>query len=99
LPSETHASGPNPVDAVPIEQRIASELARVKRMLDQVSAELTDDVDVLMRHDRAMQNFDIAAQTIEELSVVMAAGDREAAVGTVQMHDLRSRLSGRPTLT
>ena len=60
LPSETAAPAPNPVDAEPIEQRIAAELARVKRMLDAVSEELTDDDDVLMRHERAMQNFDIA---------------------------------------
>lgn len=99
LPSETAAPAPNPVDAEPIEQRIAAELARVKRMLDAVSEELTDDVDVLMRHERAMQNFDIAAQTVEELSTVMAAGDPQRAVAGVQMHDLRSRLSGQPTLT
>ena len=99
LPSETAAPAPNPVDAEPIEQRIAAELARVKRMQDAVSEELTDDVDVLMRHERAMQNFDIAAQTVEELSTVMAAGDPQRAVAGVQMHDLRSRLSGQPTLT
>lgn len=98
LPSETAAPAPNPVDAEPIEQRIAAELARVKRMLDAVSEELTDDVDVLMRHERAMQNFDIAAQTVEELSAVMGARDREGAVASVQMHDLRSRLSGQLTL-
>ena len=46
-----------------------------------------------------MQNFDIAAQTVEELSTVMAAGDPQRAVAGVQMHDLRSRLSGQPTLT
>ncbi len=82
----------------PIEQRIAAELARGKQMLDHVSEELTDDIDVLMRHERAMQNFDIAAQTVEELSAVMGARDREGAVASVQMHDLRSRLSGQLTL-
>ena len=68
-------------------------------MLDKVSEELTDDVDVLIRHERAMQSFDIAAAIVEELARVMAASDREGAVASVQMHDLRSRLSGRPTLT
>ena len=99
LPVETEAPAPKPADARPVEQRIAAELARVKRMLDAVSEELTDDIEVLMRHERAMQNFDIAAAIVEELARVMAASDREGAVASVQMHDLRSRLSGRPTLT
>lgn len=99
LPSETPPPPPAPIQAEPIEQRIAAELARVKRMLDAVSDRLTDDVDILVRHERAIQTFDIAAMIVEELAVVMAAADREGAVGAVQMHDLRSRLSGRPTLT
>jgi hypothetical protein len=99
LPAETEAPVPNPADARPLEQSIASELARVKRMLDEVSEELTDDVDVLMRHERAMVKFDIAAAIVEELARVMAARDPLGAVEAVQMHDLRSRLSGRPTLT
>lgn len=88
-----------PAAAPPIDEAVAAELARVKRMLDAVSEELTDDIEVLMRHERAMQNFDIAAQIIAELATVMAADDPKAAVGKVQMHELRSRLSGRLTLT
>ena len=99
LPTETEAPAPNPVDVRPLEQTIAAQLTRVKRMLDEVSEELTDDIDVLMRHERAMQSFDIAAMIVEELATVLAADDREAAVGSVKMHDLRSRLSGRHTLT
>ena len=99
LPAETRASAPNPASAVPVERSVAAELGRVRRMLDAVTEELSDDVDVLMRHERAMQNFDIAAQIIAELAVVLAADDRHAAVAAVQMHDLRSRLSGRLPLT
>jgi hypothetical protein len=97
--AETLAPAAKPAAAPPVEQAVAAELARVKRMLDTVSDELTDDMEVLMRHERAMQNFDIAAQIVAELAAVMAADDREAAVGKVQMHELRSRLSGRLTLT
>ena len=100
LPSEVPpppASGTP--DLPPVERRVADELGRVKRMLDEVSEELTDDVDVLMRHERAMQCFDIAAMIVAELAAVLGADDRERAVGSVQMHDLRSRLSGRLTLT
>lgn len=99
LPTETRAPAPPPASTMPVERSVAAELGRVRRMLDAVTEELSDDVDVLMRHERAMQNFDIAAQIIEELAVVLAADDREAAVGAVHMHDLRSRLSGRLTLT
>lgn len=99
LPAETRASAPKPADVGLIEQNIASELARVKRTLDEVGEELADDIDVLMRHERAMQRFDIAAAIVDELARVMAAPDRESAVASVQMHELRSRLSDRPTLT
>jgi hypothetical protein len=99
LPVETEAPMPNPAEARPLEQSISAELTRVKRVLDKISEELTDDIDVLMRHQRAMQSFDIAAKIVEELAAVLAADDRDAAVGSVEMHDLRSRLSGRPTLT
>src|SRR5690606_15952016 len=99
FPSETQAPAPSPADADPIGQRVAAELTRVKRMLDAVSEELTDDIDVLVRHERAMQTFDIAAQIVEELSVVMSADDPGSAVAGVHMHDLRTRLSGQSTLT
>lgn len=99
LPLETEPPAPPAADADPIEQRIAAELVRVKRMLDEVSEELTDDVDILMRHQRALQNFDIAAMIVESLAAVMAAEDRAGAIAAVQMHDLRGRLSGQPTLT
>lgn len=99
MPAGTLAPAPHRAEVQPVERSIAAELGRVKRMLDKVSDELTDDVDVLVRHERAMQTFDIAVQIVEELAAVLAADDREAAVGSVQMHDLRSRLSGRLTLT
>ena len=96
LPTETQTPAPHPADTKPIEQRVAAELARVKRMLDEVSEELTDDTDVLMRHERAIQSFDIAAMIVAELATVLAAEDREGAVAAVDMHEIRSRLSGRP---
>ena len=99
LPSETCAPAPKPVEADTIAPRIADELARVKRMLDSVGEQLADDVDVLMRHERAMQTFDIAAQIVDELSTVMSADDPVGALAGVQMHELRSRLAGQPTLT
>ena len=97
LPAETQAF--EPAESASLERALAAELARLKQTLDEISEELTDDVDVLMRHERALQSFDIATSIVGELARIVAADDREAAVGAVQMHDLRSRLSGRPTLT
>lgn len=97
LPEHTTAA-PEPASSETVAQRIAAELARVKIALDAVSEALTDDIDILTRHERALQEFDIAAMVIEELGDVLGAADPEAALAQVKMHDLRSRLSGRPTL-
>ena len=91
-------SAPN-VEAGAIDGRIARELAGLKHVLDQVAETLSDDIDVLMRHEQTLQKFDIAMQTIQYLADLMAAPDRAKAVGEVPMHDLRSRLSGHATLT
>ena len=99
LPADIQAPGPRPVHARQIERNIAAELGRVRGMLDKVCEQLSDDVTVLQRHERALQNFDIAGMILEELAIVLKADDRESAVGAVQMHELRSRLSGRLTLT
>lgn len=97
LPEHT-TGAPEPASSETVAQRIAAELARVKIALDAVSEALTDDIDILTRHERALQEFDIAAMVIEELADVLGAADPEAALAQVKMHDLRSRLSGRPTL-
>jgi hypothetical protein len=99
LPVDT-ATQPAPVvEAGALDRRIAGELAELKRVLDQVGETLSDDIDVLMRHEQTLQQFDIAMQTIQYLADLMAAPDRAKAVAEVPMHDLRSRLSGSATLT
>ena len=86
------------VDDHVIDDRIASELAHVKQMLDAVADELTEDIDIITRHERALQNFDIASMIVQHLGEIMAAEDQAAAVARIPMHDLRSRLSAIPTL-
>ncbi len=81
-----------------IDGRIAAELETVKRLLDAVGDEITDDPDVLSRFSGALQNFDIACQIIAHLGAVVAATDRAGAIACLPMHDLRNRLSGRPAL-
>ena len=99
VPAEIPGPGPKPIQARQVERAIAAEIGRVKAILDNVCEQLTDDVDVLHRHERAMQTFDIAGTILDQLVTVLEAGDREGALGSVEMHELRSRLSGRLTLT
>jgi hypothetical protein len=99
LPTACDVSTPPEVDSEPADRRIAAELANVKQMLDAIGEQLMDDVDVLTRHAQALQSFDIATAIIESLAAVMLADERESAIALVPMHDLRSRLSGRLTLT
>jgi hypothetical protein len=87
------AQAPGAVD--PIELRIAAELAHVKRMLDAVTGELMDDIDILTRHAQALQSCDIAAAIVDSLAEVMAAADRDRAIAAVPMHEVRTRLSGQ----
>lgn len=81
-----------------IDSRIAAELALVRSMLNAVADELTEDMDVLMRHEQALQNFDVATQIIEHLASVVSSADRKSAVAAVPMHDLRNRLRGTLSL-
>ena len=87
------------VETGALDRRLARELSDLKRVLDEVGEALADDIDVLMRHEQTLQRFDIAVQTLQYLADLMAAPDRAKAVEDVPMHDLRSRLSGRATLT
>ncbi|HEU4652268.1 MAG TPA: PilZ domain-containing protein [Croceibacterium sp.] len=99
VPAALSASPARPVHTRQIERNVAAELGRVRAMLDMVCEELSDDPEVLQRHERALQTFDIAGMILEELGAVLLADDRHAALAAVQMHELRSRLSGRLTLT
>ena len=82
------------MDTGALDRLVARELADLKRLLDEVGETLSDDIDVLMRHEQTLQTFDLAIQTIQYLADLMAAPDRAKAVAEVPMHDLRSRLSG-----
>ncbi|HEX9805828.1 MAG TPA: PilZ domain-containing protein [Alteraurantiacibacter sp.] len=98
LPAEP-AAPPRPTAvSTPVDGRIARELAEVKLALDAIGDELTDDPDILTRHEKALQKLDIASATIEWLAAVVAADDPEAEIAKISMHDLRSRLSGLATL-
>jgi hypothetical protein len=98
LPMDSAPQASPVVGAGALDRRIARELADLKRELDEVGEAFADDIDMLMRHEKSLQRFDIAIQTIQYLADLMAAPDRAKAVDDVPMHDLRSRLTGSATL-
>ncbi|MGZ8346850.1 MAG: PilZ domain-containing protein [Allosphingosinicella sp.] len=82
-------------DADGLDRRIAAELSYVRRLLDDVGEALVEEPILLRRHGAALQAFDIACQILGHLGTVLAAEDRAAAVDTVDMLDLRARLTRR----
>ncbi|TMM47141.1 PilZ domain-containing protein [Qipengyuania marisflavi] len=85
---------PPPAPTKPVDLVVAQELARLKEVLDAIALELSEDMDVLMRHGEALQNLDIASATVESLEQVLSAEDVIKAIAEVPMKDLRDRLSG-----
>lgn len=78
---------------------IGQEILLVKHMLDSISAELSENIEILMKHERALQNCDIASAILELVAKVVIADDRSSAIEKVNMHEVKARLSGRPTLS
>ena len=95
-PVETSAVA---VDHDRLDGLIAAEIDKVREALDRALDELTESPEVLARHERALQAIDIACAILDSLTPVLRAADRGKAVEGIAMHEVRSRLSGRPTLT
>ena len=87
------------IDRDKLDARIASEIAAATRTLDAALDELSQNPDILARHQQALQSIDIACAILALLPPVLRAADRDKAVQAVEMHEVRSRLSGVPTLT
>ena len=66
--------------------------ANARRLLDAISAELGGDPDVVQRHSRTLQDFDLAGQILGHLGALLAAEDRLTAIKAIGMPELRSRL-------
>ncbi len=92
LPADDGASARAPVRADVLEGRIAEELAYVRRLLDSVGDDLSDDMIILQRHGRSLQTIDAACQVLAELGTIIASKNRVAAAEAVNMHELRARL-------
>lgn len=87
------------VDRDRLDGLIAAELDEVGRALEKALDELMENPEVLARHERALQSLDIACAILDSLAPVLRAADRGKAVEGIAMHEIRSRLSGRQTLT
>lgn len=88
------AAGPAEIITDP-EARVAEELDHVQRMLDDVAADLIRDMALLQRHGEALQRFDNACQILNQLSAILKAKDRPAAIAAVNLEALRNRLLGK----
>ena len=88
------AAGPAEIITDP-EARVAEELDHVQRMLDDVAADLIGDMALLQRHGEALQRFDNACQILNQLSAILKAKDRPAAIAAVNLEALRNRLLGK----
>ena len=88
--SETSAAGD--ISAIPLDERLAEEVAHVRRLLEDVSETLIGDSAVVERHAEVLQTFDIVDQILGHLARIMTAEDREAAARAVGMAELRARL-------
>lgn len=79
-----------------VEARVADELDHVQQMLDDVAGDLIGDMALLQRHGEALQLFDNACQILNQLSAILKAKDRAAAIAGVNLEALRDRLLRAP---
>jgi hypothetical protein len=75
-----------------LDGRVAEELEHLRRLLEKMGDELTDEPIVVQRHPKTVQSFDLACQILGHLAAVLAAENRNAAVDAIGMDDLRARL-------
>jgi len=90
---------PPPTRPVPVDEldhRIAGEVEMVRRLMETVGDEFSEDPALLMRYAEALQRFDFGCQILAHLAAVLSAPDRAAAVAGITMEELRDRLLQKP---
>jgi len=87
-----------PVDLDGLEERIGTELTRIRGLLEAISSELSNDHDVVQRHSAVLQNFDLASQILGHLGAVLSADDRLTVIKAIGMAELRARLLHKSAL-
>lgn len=77
----------------PLDRSISEELAFARRSLEAMGDALSEDPILMTRHGVQVQTIDLLAQILGHLASVVAAGDRNEAVGRIGMTELRNRLT------
>ena len=96
IADEDRAVASSPELITDVEARVAEELDHVQRMLEGVAGDLIDDAALVQRHSEALQRFDNACQILNQLSAILKATDRPAAIAAVNLEALRDRLLRKP---
>ncbi len=76
-----------------LRRRIGDELRAVSIMLENAGGALAGDPAVIDRHLERLQEFDIASQMLAELASLLSSDNPAAAVGDVNLSDLKGRLT------
>ena len=90
---------PERIDRDRLDALIAEEIDQVGRALEAAIDELSENPEVIMQHERALQSLDIACAILDSLAPVLRSADRGKAVDSIAMHEIRSPVSGRQTLS
>lgn len=73
--------------------RIADDLTRVSQLLDNLGDALAGDPGVVTQHGIALQNLDIAMQTLTVLAETLRAGAQAGGVSIARLDELRTSCS------
>ena len=68
------------------------ELAFLRRLVETMGDELSNEPLIISRHMRTLQRFDVLAQALGHVAAILASDDRLATVEAIGMHDMRARL-------
>ncbi len=78
--------------------RLGEELDYVRRMLDTLGDQLSNDPILIRRHAITLQSLDRVGQILGHVRNVIRSSDQHAAVAEIGMSDLKARLSRNAAL-
>ena len=84
---------PEPPTDDPLRLRLGEELDYVRRMLDALGDQLSNDPILIRRHAVALQSLDIVGQILGHLGSVIRSSTPQSAVESIGMGDLKARLT------
>jgi hypothetical protein len=75
-----------------LDARLVEEVAYLRRLVETIGDELSNEPLMLSRHMRTLQQFDVLAQALGHVAAVLGSDDRLATVEAIGMLDMRNRL-------